>query len=259
MDPPSMAGKDPFEAVGRQALHGPELLLPGVPAGAPRCPETLGCGAVGEMVPRKQIPVPEEKAGRARGVAGNGNEKKIGIKPDGLLARKEPFDPPGPDAGIGLMENPLASEMAMEFFMVGHIVRMGQEEEGHAPQGLETIDDGFGETRGIDQDVPSGPFDQVAHGAEAFGGGEAALEHGAVDPLREQGLDRPGLQLVQGSDRGNGTGDEGPKGTIDGGLVLRLAENTGHFPGVIEGPGSHPLADATVDTSGIDKKFPRNI
>lgn len=135
-----MAREDPLEGRLRETLHGPGLLRPAVPAGASRGPKLPSPGSHGEMVPRKQVPLPEEQAGRPRSVAGNRDKPDLVVQCHGLCSGETALDKTG--AGIILVQDPLAPEVSMKLVVVGHVVPVGQEKKGDPAQLFQALDEG---------------------------------------------------------------------------------------------------------------------
>ena len=79
LDGRAVTGKQPLEAMRREALHGSGLDPPVVPAGVIEGDQPPRVEAPGQMISGEEYAIVEEQAGRASRVPGNGNRKEPGL------------------------------------------------------------------------------------------------------------------------------------------------------------------------------------
>src|SRR3974390_2778705 len=92
MEALAVAGQDPLEAMAEQALHRPDLLVPGIPAGiaeADQLPAALGPG---QMVAGEEELLAVEQHRMAAGVAGRGDREEVRSEGHRLPSRQLPLD-----------------------------------------------------------------------------------------------------------------------------------------------------------------------
>ncbi len=86
MNGAAVAGQDPLEAVVEEALHGPDLLGPGVPAGAPKRVEMAPALAPGQVIAGEEVRLAIEENRMTPGVTGRRNHEQVIADGDRIAA-----------------------------------------------------------------------------------------------------------------------------------------------------------------------------
>ena len=155
------------------------------------------------------------------------------------------------------MDKPPAAELPGIELGVGHVVTVGQEDVGHATQGVQLAHEAGQELGRIDEPVAVPVANEIAVAAEGLGGIEAAIKHRRLDG--EGKVIKHGLSLVlsPATDGPGGAADQGVEGVAAVFRGGRLVVDERMVLGFAEDGGGQLTARVAVDTGRIHEVWDR--
>jgi NAD(P)H-dependent FMN reductase len=238
---PAVARQHPFESVREQPLHGSCLLAPVIPADAAAAAETT-FRVPPQVVTGEEESLAVEQRGRARSVAGDGDDEEVVRERDRRVAFDLPLHISRAAADVARVQHALAAEGRCPARVIGDVVAVGEEHEARAAQLADPGQERNGEAGRVDEHVSARPRHEPARGSERGLGRVAAVVHAAFlgDRLRE-GLGcrrRSGGVLHDRPDSPHRAGDQrherpplflrcGRLPSHEGGVVLAASEDAG--------------------------------